>query len=595
MKPDKLAILRHSTAHLMAAAVSELFPGVKLGVGPVIEHGFYYDFQLERSLTPDDFELIENKMRELVKADVPFTREEIGIDEAIKLFTNLKQTFKVELLKDLKTRGTTKISSEEVQDVGDDIERVSVYQTGDFVDLCRGPHVASTKELKVFKLHKLASAYWRGQEENPQLQRVYGLAFASVKELKAHLAMLEEAIKRDHRKLGKELGLFVFSPLVGGGLPLYTPAGHVVRTEIMNYSRELQRSCYQEVTTQPLSKAELFKVSGHYDKFQNDMWRVKSNYSEEEYFLKPMNCPQHIQLFGSQLRSYKDLPLRLADFTQLHRDEKPGELSGLTRLRGFCQDDGHSFCREDQIAEEFSLVLAMIKEAMTTYGMDYRLQLSLWDPTVKEKYLGSADLWEKSQALMENLLREHRIEYTRVEGEAAFYGPKMDLMAKDSLGREWQLSTIQLDFNMPGRFGVTYVDQDGQEKTPVMIHRALVGSPDRFMGVLLEHYAGALPLWLSPTQVNIIPVSDEFNEYASSVVAELQQSGLRVSLDAAQETVGNKIRKSEQKKIPYSIVVGAREQEHQQLPLRRRGEKTAVAYEPRSLTAFLNEQIKTRR
>lgn len=404
------------------------------------------------------------------------------------------------------------------------------------------------------------------------LTRIYGLAFATKDELDAYLKMMLEAEKRDHRKLGKELDLFVFSQLVGSGLPLYTFKGAIVRREIIRHINELQKEIgYEEVHTPNMNRAELFKISGHYDKYKEDMFRVVSNYSEEEYFLKPMNCPQHTQIFASRARSYRDLPIRIADFANLYRDERPGELSGLTRLRCFCQDDGHSFCREDQIREEFVDVLSAIKKAMETYGMKYNIRLSLWDPNHQEKYLGEPEVWEKSQKLLEDILIENKIEYFRAEGEAAIYGPKMDLISKDSLGREWQLSTIQLDFIMPVRFGLKYTDENGKDKSPVMVHRAIIGSPERFMGILIEHYAGAFPVWLSPVQVKLVSVAEAHIPACLKLAAEFKAAGIRVEVDDANETVGNKIRKAVNEKVPYMLVIGDKEMNSPLLNVRDRG------------------------
>ena len=483
MEQQELEILRHSAAHLIAAAVESLYPGAKFGVGPVVENGFYYDIDFPQTIGEEDLQKIEDKARELIKGNLKYERKEMPIDEAIKFFESRGQIYKVELLKDLKERGTTKMKPEEKQDVGGEVSTVSLYQTGEFVDLCRGPHIRYTKEIKpsALKLVKLAGAYWRGDEKNKMLTRIYGVMFADKTGLDEYLNMISEAEKRDHRKIGKELDLFVFSDLVGPGLPLYTFKGATVRREIMKHINELQKNIgYQEVHTPNMNKAELFKVSGHYEKYKEDMFKVVSNYSEEEYFLKPMNCPQHTQIYAAKMRSYRDLPIRIADFANLYRDERPGELSGLTRLRCFCQDDGHSFCREDQIKDEFLLVLGAIKQALQTYQMNYKIRLSLWDQNKREKYLGDPAVWEKSQKLLEEILIENKIEYFKAEGEAAIYGPKMDLIIKDALGRECQLSTIQLDFIMPVRFGLSYVDVDGKEKNPVMVHRAIIASPERF-------------------------------------------------------------------------------------------------------------------
>lgn len=560
MNDEQLFAMRHSTAHVLAAAVKELYPEVKLGVGPVIENGFYYDILVPETLQELDLKRIEKRMKKIIQRNDEFRREEMSIESAIEFFQSQNQDFKVELLKDLKEKGTTNVNAEELQDVGDQPDSASLYHTGEFVDLCRGPHIVSSKEIGAFNLTKISGAYWRGKEENPQMQRVYGVAFETKEELEAHLSMLEEAKKRDHRRLGKELGLFVFSSLIGPGLPLYTPKGTVLRNQIIEISRKLnKRLGFGEVHTPNINKAELFKVSGHYDKYKDDMLEVSSHYSKEMYYLKPMNCPQHTQIYASEGRSYRDLPLRFSDFANLYRDEKPGELLGLTRLRCFSQDDGHVFCREDQIESEFAAILQAVKKGLEAYGLEYKIRLSLWDPNQKGKYLGETDVWEKSQAKMRSLLEEHDIDFVEAEGEAAFYGPKMDIIAKDSLSREWQVSTIQLDLNMPGRFGLVYTDKDGSEKTPVMIHRALVGSPERFMAILIEHYAGAFPLWLAPVQVQVVAVSSDFNDFAEEFMQKLRDADIRAELDQSDERVGKKIRNAAMQKIPWTVVIGEKE------------------------------------
>jgi threonyl-tRNA synthetase len=573
--------MRHSAAHLLAAAVQELYPKTKFGIGPAVECGFYYDMELidekgrSIKLQEDDLLKIENKMRELRGGGFEFVCGEMKMNNAVKLFKKLGQTYKIELLQDLKKKGTTSLKDDETENVlGNGKSSVSVYKTGNFIDLCRGPHVASTKDIGAFRLHKIAGAYWRGDETNQMLTRIYGLAFTTEAELNEHLRMLEEIEKRDHRKLGKALDLFVFSDLVGSGLPLYTARGAVILKEIIKFSSELQNKIgYQEVHTPNMNKADLFKISGHYEKYKDNMFKVVSNYTGEEYYLKPMNCPQHTQIYTSKMRSYKDLPIRMADFANLYRDEKPGELAGLARLRAFRQDDGHCFCREDQIKEEFAAVLGAIREAMDVYKMNYTIRLSLLDPKNPKKYLGELAVWKKSQKLLEEILIENQLEYQKAEGEAAIYGPKMDLISKDSLGREWQISTIQLDFIMPERFGLKYTDVSGKEKTPVMIHRALVGSPERFLGILIEHYAGAFPLWLSPVQAQIIPVGRDYFESAGELKNKLESAGIRAIVDDAGETVGYKIRKAEREKVPYMLVIGDRERDLKKLSIRERGKR----------------------
>lgn len=564
--------IRHSLAHLLAMAVKAKYPEARLGIGPTIENGFYYDFDFgTNSPTEENLLELEKDIRNLISQDLLFTREEISAEEARQLFS--EEPYKLELIDELQSR-------EEI---------ISVYRSGnssqlstEFIDLCSGPHVASTSEIPrdSFRLTRLAGAYWKGDEKNKMLTRLYGVAFADKGELDKYLEQLAEAERRDHKKLGRELDLFIFSDLVGPGLPLYTFKGATIRREIVNYSNELQKSIgYQEVHTPNINKSELFKVSGHYEKYKDDMLKVSSNYTKEDYFLKPMNCPQHTQIYASKLHSYKDLPIRIADFANLYRDEKPGELSGLTRLRSFCQDDGHSFCRPDQIREEFENVLKIIREALTTYGMEYYVRFSTWDPEHPEKYLGDKATWEMAQTKLKEILIDNQVEYKDGIGEAAIYGPKMDFISRDSLGREWQISTIQLDFIMPERFGLRYIDQDGTEKTPVMVHRAIVGSPERFLGILIEHYAGNFPTWLAPVQVKILPISDKQMPYAQEVYAEFKNNNIRVELDESNETLGKKIRNAKLQKIPYLIVLGDKEMEEKMITVEKRGPSSAKATE----------------
>lgn len=578
-KEQKLNNLRHTLAHLLASAVGEIykFDKVKLTLGPVVDNGFYYDIDFCGEKVADtDLKKIEDKMHKILPKWTDWEHKEISKDEALKFFKN--NEYKIELINEIVERG----------------EKITVYTCGGFTDLCRGGHLENpAKEIDPdsFKLDRIAGAYWRGDEKNKMLTRIYGLAFETKEELDAYILQQEEARKRDHRKLGKELDLFIFSELVGPGLPIYTPKGTIVRREIISYSNELQKEIgYEEVHTPNMNRAELFKVSGHYEKFKEDMFRVVSNYSKEEYFLKPMNCPHHTQVYASKTRSYRDLPVRIADFANLYRDEKPGELNGLTRLRAFCQDDGHCFCREDQIKDEFLSVLGIIKKAMETYGMKYNIRLSLWDPKHPEKYLGEPKIWEKSQKLLEEILIENKINYVKAEGEAAMYGPKMDLISKDSIGREWQISTIQLDFIMPERFGLKYTDSDGSVKTPVMIHRAIVGSPERFLGILIEHYAGNFPLWLSPVQVKVIPVRTNHNEYAKQVFELLKEHDIRAELDDAEANLGGKVRDAKNNKMPYWIVIGDKEIEAQKVTLESRdnGQLGQISKEE-LLSKFLKE------
>lgn len=567
-------IQRHSLAHLMASAVQKIWPAALFGVGPAVENGFYYDLEIPGySLTENDLPKIEKQMNDLLEQNPAYEKKEIDINEAIELFKKLGQPYKVELLNDLKTKGSTKLNETETNVLPERSSKISIYKTGDFVDLCRGPHVNSAKEIKAaFKIAYLAGAYWRGSEKNPMLTRIYGLAFASKKELNDHMAMLEEAKKRDHRKIGKELDLFTFSDLVGSGLPLFTPKGAFLRKTINDYVESMQtKHDYTQVWTPQIVKGKLFQTSGHYNKYKDDMFKVVSNYSNEEFFLKPMNCPQHTQIYSSQPRSYRDLPLRYTDFAMLYRDEKPGELNGLARVRSFSQDDCHIFCREDQVDEEIDVALSMIKDILATFGFKYRYRLSTRDPKHPEKYLGDPKIWDKVEKWTEKIMLRNKIEYFDGPGEAAFYAPKMDLMATDALGREWQISTVQIDFVMPERFGLEYTDKDGLKKRPVMLHRAILGSSERFLMILIEHFAGAFPLWLSPVQIKILNVGASHEKYCQQLANCFKDENIRVELDLANETLGNKIRKVSNEKIPYVLVIGDKEMNSDKLAVRVRG------------------------
>jgi threonyl-tRNA synthetase len=581
MTQEELNNLRHSCAHLLAAAVLsiEKYRNVKITIGPPIENGFYYDIDFDGIIIHEsDLGEIEDKMREIVRDWEKFEGREVSFDEARKKFKG--NEYKMELIDEIIKAGQV----------------ITFYTAGNFTDLCRGGHCENpSKALKHFKLMSVAGAYWRGDEKNKMLTRIYGTCWPTKDELHKYLNMLEEAKKRDHRKLGKELDLFVFSDLVGSGMPLFTPRGAAVRSQIVQYSRELNTKIgFGEVHTPNINKGELFKLSGHYDKYKDDMLMVKTHYSEEEYFLKPMNCPQHTQIFASQMRSFRDLPIRYSDFANLYRDEQPGELSGLTRLRSFCQDDGHIFCREDQIEAEFKNVLGAITEALTTYGLSYWVRLSLSDPAHMEKYLGERSTWEKAEAILRKLLEASSVEHKEAIGDAAFYGPKMDIIAKDSLGRDWQISTIQIDMNMPTRFNLEYVDSDGNKKHPIMIHRALVGSPERFMGILIEHYAGAFPVWLAPVQVALLPVSEKHIEGAEAAAAELRAAGVRVSLDQANETIGKKVRNAAKEKIPYIVVLGDRELGGGEWSIRVRGSEESLAMSKTDFITRIQSEIAKR-
>ncbi|MFA6503821.1 MAG: threonine--tRNA ligase [Patescibacteria group bacterium] len=474
--------IRHSAAHVMAAAIQQLFPNAKFGVGPAVDNGFYYDIDIGRAVTPDDLKDIQKTMQKLANKKLAFERQEMSADEAIGLFEKLNQPFKVELLNDIKTKGTTKLSAEESADVDPAMQdKVSIYKTGEFTDLCRGPHVEDSSQIGAFKIWKMAGAFWRGKETNPQLQRIYGLCFATQEELDAYEKMLEEAEKRDHRKLGAELDLFTFSALVGSGLPLFTPKGVTMRRILEEFVWELMQPYgYERVWIPHLAKSDLYKTSGHWDKFEDDLFHVSSKKSDIEFVLKPMNCPHHTQIYASRMRSYRDLPVRYSEVTTCYRDENTGQLQGLTRFRSLTQDDAHIFCREDQVKVEAMAIYSIISKFYQVFNMTLRVRLSTHDPEHPEKVLGGVEVWDKAESALKSLMDEVGREVEIGEGEAAFYGPKLDFIAKDAIGREWQLATIQLDFNLPERFGLEYTDMDGSKKRPVMIHRAILGSLERY-------------------------------------------------------------------------------------------------------------------
>jgi threonyl-tRNA synthetase len=587
-----IEIQRHSAAHLMAAAIKHLFPEAKLGVGPVVENGFYYDIDIGRPVTEENLEAIAAEMKKIQKQNPAFTREELPIDEAIALFKELGQTYKVELLTDLKTKGTTKVSAEEAQDVDpQNVGVVSVYRTGDFVDLCRGPHVTETSEIGVWKLTKVAGAYWRGKAENPQMQRVYGLCFATKEELANYETMLVEAEKRDHRKLGKELGLFVFSELVGPGLPLWTPRGTVMRELLNDFVWSLRKPHgYQRVTIPHITKKDLYETSGHWAKYAEDLFKIKTR-EDHLYAMKPMNCPHHAQIFASEPRSYRQLPVRYAETTMVYRDEQSGELSGLSRVLSITQDDAHVFCRVSQVRDEAEKVWEIIQRFYQAFGFELKPRLSRRDPAKAEKYLGSPEDWDKAEASLRDMLEEKKLEWIDGPGEAAFYGPKIDFMAKDSIGRTWQVATIQLDFNQPKNFGLTCVNEAGEKEPVLMIHCAIMGSIERFMSVLIEHFAGSFPLWLAPVQVAVLPVADRHVEFAQGLAQELRDLGLRVDVDDSTESVGKKIRNAEQGKLPLMLVVGDKEASGGPLTVRLRGEKDQQLLAKEAFVAMAQQRV----
>ncbi len=571
--------VRHSCAHIMAQAVLEMFPDGKVAIGPAIEDGFYYDFDLPRSLTPEDLQVIEKRMRSIIQGKHPFVRSVVSADEARQIFKN--QPYKLELIDGLEQGGF-----DEDGNPIDEKPEISLYKDDAFVDLCRGPHVEHTGQInpQAVKLMNVAGAYWRGDEKRPMLQRIYGTAWLTPAELEAYLWRLEEAKKRDHRRLGKELGLFYFSEDIGPGLPLFSPKGEMLRHLMESYVRDLQTSYgYTHVFTGHVVKEDLYRRSGHYDNYKDAMFppMVDDNIV---FRLKPMNCPSHMTLYNEMgLHSYRELPLRFAEFATLYRYEKTGELNGLTRVRSLTQDDCHTFCTEDQIESEFLRSLNLIREVLNRYKFsDYRVRLSLRGKG--GKYVEDDEKWAKAEDALRRAMDSAGLEYFEATGEAAFYGPKADFLAKDVLGRDWQLSTIQVDFIQPARLGCTYVGEDGQEHVPVVLHRAVTGTTERFLGVIIEHFAGAFPVWLSPVQAVLIPIADRHVAYCRKVQEELQAAGLRVELDERPERMNAKIRDAQKQKVPYMLVVGDQEQENHQVALRlRSGENPG----PMALEAFI--------
>jgi threonyl-tRNA synthetase len=576
---EELHRIRHSAAHVMAQAVMEMFPDAKIAIGPPIENGFYYDFDLPRPLTPEDLEVIEKRMRQIIAGHYPFEKEVVSAQEARQIFKD--QPYKLELIEGLEEGET-----DEYGEPLDEKPEISIYKHDRFVDLCRGPHVENTGKINpsAVKLMSVAGAYWRGDEHNPMLQRIYGTAWKNPKELKNYLWQLEEAKKRDHRKLGKELGLFYFSEDVGPGLPLFTPKGEMLRYLMEGYVRDLQTKYgYQHVWTGHMVKEDLYRKSGHYDNYVDSMFPPMVD-DNQVYRLKPMNCPSHMTLYKEMgMHSYRELPMRFSEFATLYRYEKTGELTGLSRVRAVTQDDCHIFCTEEQIESEFSLALNLIREVLDRYRFtDYKVRLSLRGET--GKYVKDDEKWSKAEAALRAALDANQVEYFEATGEAAFYGPKADFLARDVLGREWQLSTIQVDFIQPARLGLTYIGEDGQEHTPVVLHRAVTGSTERFLAVLIEHFAGAFPVWLAPVQTVLIPIADRHIPYAKAVAESLEAAGVRVEVDDRGERMNAKIRDAQKQKIPYMLVVGDKEEESDQVALRLRSGKNPG---PMSLEAFI--------
>jgi len=555
--PAALGVMRHSAAHIMARAMMKLFPGVQLAFGPTIENGFYYDFDLEHALSEEDFEAIEAEMKTIIKANEVFERIETTRTAALEIVGDLAQEYKIEHI----TEGLA------------DHDQLSFYRQGEFIDLCRGPHIPSAGAVGAYKLLSVAGAYWKGDSNNKQLQRVYGTAFFNKEDLAEHLILIEEAKRRDHRTLGKQLNLFTISPLVGPGLILWQPKGAIIRSTLENFIRdELQNRGYQPVYTPNIGKIELYEKSGHYPYYKDSMFAPMKMEDGNEYILKPMNCPHHIMIYKANPRSYRELPLRLAEFGTVYRNEQSGELNGMTRVRGFTQDDAHIFCTADQVPAEFMGCIEMTQYVLKSLGLDnYRVRLGLRDPQ-SDKYVGSSKLWDHAEKSLIEVCQTLGIEAECEAGEAAFYGPKADFVLTDCLGREWQLGTVQLDYNLPSaeRFALEYVGTDNLSHIPVMIHRAPLGSMERFIGMLIEHYAGAFPLWLAPEQVRVLIVSEKFEEYGRQVEQQLKAAGLRVGTDYRAEKIGAKIRDAQLELIPYMFILGGREMESGQVSIRDR-------------------------
>lgn len=567
----------HSSAHLLAEALESLFPGVRLGIGPPIDNGFYYDVDLgDRTIGEEDLKKLEAKMKELAKQKNVYERKEISKADALKYYEDKGDPYKVELLQDLKDG------------------EITFYTQGNFTDLCRGPHIPNTGFIKATKLTNIAGAYWRGNEKNKMLTRIYGITFPNQTQLDEYLVMLEEAKKRDHRKLGKELNLFAFSEKVGSGLPLWLPKGAMLRERLQQFLQRAQiESGYLPVVTPHIGSKQLYITSGHWEKYGSDSFRPITTPQEgEEFLLKPMNCPHHCEIYKSQPRSYKDLPLRLAEFGTVYRYEQSGELHGLTRVRGFTQDDAHLFCRPEQVKEEFKKVIDLVLYVFNSLDFtEYTAQVSLRDKEDRSKYIGSEENWEIAENAIIEAATEKGLNTVIEYGEAAFYGPKLDFMVRDALGRSWQLGTIQVDYNLPERFELEYVDSDNSRKRPVMIHRAPFGSMERFIAVLLEHCAGNLPLWLAPTQVMILPISDKFGEYAQHVTNELNKAGLRAEIDERSEKIGRKIRDTELMKVPYMLIIGEKEVNEQMVSVRKHGEGDQGAKTLQDFTEELNNIV----
>ena len=594
MSEEELKSMRHSLAHIMAQAIQHLWPQAKFGVGPAIDNGFYYDIYLDNgTISEADLPKIEEEMRKIVAADYPFERRDVSIEKAIDWAIKGDQSFKVELLNDLKRSGTTvasELAGEKMGSVSDGdskVETVSLYSQGDYTDLCRGGHVDSTGKVGAFKLTKTAGAYWRGNENNPQMQRIYGVAFATQEELDEYLNRLEIAKQRDHRKLGKELDLYTTSPLVGIGLPLFTPRGTILRDIVAQYSNQLrQKFGFEKVWTPHITKKDLYETSGHWAKFGEELFLVKSQETSDEMALKPMNCPHHTQIFASRPRSYRDMPVRYLETTTDYRDEKTGELGGLNRVRSLTQDDSHIFCRTDQIEGEINNLLSAARELYGSINMRLRVRLSYRDES--DSYLGDLSLWDSAQNQLKSAVEKVGLDYFEQEGEAAFYGPKIDFMATDAIGREHQVATVQLDFVQPQRFGLEYADNDGNFTTPVMIHCALLGSVERFLSVFIEHTGGWFPFWAAPEQVRILTINDTVLEYVDKITTILSDitlmepvryNDVRFTIDSRNESLGKKIREATSMKIPVQLIVGPKDMEANEVSVRTQSGEEKISLE----------------
>lgn len=572
MKKNNLEIIRHSAAHVLAAAILEMFPEAKFGIGPAIENGFYYDFDLPRTLIPEDLPILEEKMKNIIKANFPFEKEEISAGNALEHFKKLGQPYKLELIKDIISDYTLSTDRSKVYNEKD--TTVSVYKTNGFIDLCSGPHLDSTGEINAdaVKLTKISGAYWKGNEKNKQLQRIYGVVFETKKELDEYLKNMEEAQTRDHKKIGRDLDLYSFHPEAPGSA-FWHPKGMLIWNTLENLGKSLRKKYgYAEIQTPILAKRKLWEVSGHWDHYQDSMFHFEVD--KETYCIKPMDCPFNIKIYAEKQRSYKELPIRYAEIGRVMRNEKSGELNGLLRVRHITQDDSHIFLTKDQVKDEILLLLKMAREYYNCFGIEPEFFLS----TRPEDFMGEIKDWDEAEKDLEGALKKAKVKYEVKEKDGAFYGPKIDIDIKDALGRRWQLATIQLDFQLPGRFGIEYVDRDGKKKTPVLIHAAIFGAFERFIGIITEHFAGAFPVWLSPVQAVVIPVSEEkFGDYASQVKEKLMAAGIRVELDNSKESLGKRISEAEKQKIPYMLVVGEKEMNSESVAVRSRdGKKQEV-------------------